>query len=191
MHTLEGVARKRKTISCTCKTCQLSLNYQYLLEVERTLVKADRTGSWYMHLGAISKCLPIFAAAGHFNYLKSACLYLPDMTVLETTNPAVAIPSRNGLDTCCTTDWQILGGTWVWHGNRTDTYANSEVEWRTNLEKWYERWAACSMDYVLACIFPVNPSKAGLHWHQIYLQTLRNSLPNCSHALRLPQFLHW
>ena len=38
------------------------------LAVARTLVKADRTGSWDMHLGAISKCLPIFSAAGHFNY---------------------------------------------------------------------------------------------------------------------------
>ena len=105
MHTLEdGVAKTRKTLSCTCKTCQLSLNYQYLLEVEMTLVKADRTGSWYMHLGAIANCLPIFAAAGDFNYLKSAYFHLQDMTMLKTAIPAVAIPSRNGLDTCCTTD---------------------------------------------------------------------------------------
>ena len=39
------------------------------------------TGSWEMHLAAISKCLPIFAAAGHFNYL------LPEVSVL--------IPTRN------------------------------------------------------------------------------------------------
>ena len=33
-----------------------------------SIMKADRTGSLDMHLGAISKCLPIFAAAGHFYY---------------------------------------------------------------------------------------------------------------------------
>ena len=68
-----------------------------MLEVARTPVKAGRTGSWDMHLGAISNCLPIFAAAGHFYYLKSAYLYLQDMTVLETTNTAVVSQFRNGL----------------------------------------------------------------------------------------------
>ena len=57
-----------------------------MLAVARTLVKAFRTGSSDMHLGGISKCLPIFAAAGHFNYLKSAYLYLPDMTQLWSAN---------------------------------------------------------------------------------------------------------
>ena len=69
MHTVEeGVAKKCETQSCTSKTIHLGLNYQYMLEVARTLVKADRTGSWDMHLGAISKCLPIVDAAGHFYY---------------------------------------------------------------------------------------------------------------------------
>ena len=50
MHTLEeGVAKICETLSCTSKTSQLWLNYQYMLEVARTLVKADRTGSWDMH----------------------------------------------------------------------------------------------------------------------------------------------
>ena len=57
-----------------------------MLAVARTLVKAFRTGSSDMHLGAISKCHPIFAATGHFNYLKSAYLYLPDMTQLWSAN---------------------------------------------------------------------------------------------------------
>ena len=96
---------------CTSKTSQLWLNYQYMLKVARTLVKADRTGSWDMHLGAISKCLPIFAAAGHFNYLKSAYLYLQDMTTLETTNPAVVSQFIKGLHVVRRTDkyWAGLG----------------------------------------------------------------------------------
>ena len=57
-----------------------------MLAVARTLVKAFRTGSSDMHLGAISKCLPIFAAAGHFYYLESLYLYLPNMTQLWSAN---------------------------------------------------------------------------------------------------------
>ncbi len=112
MHTLEeGVAKICETLSSTSKTSQLWLNYQYMLEVARSLVKADRTGSWDMHLCAISKCLPIFAAAGHFNYLKSAYLYLQDMTMLETTNTAVVSQFRKGLNVVRRTDkyWAGLG----------------------------------------------------------------------------------
>ena len=39
-----------------------------------------------MHLGPISKCLPKLASSGHFSYLKSAYLYLPDMTQLSPAN---------------------------------------------------------------------------------------------------------
>ena len=82
-----------------------------MLEVARTLVKADRTGSWDMHLGAISNCLPIFAAAGHFNCMKSEFIYLPDMTMLETTNRAVVGQFRKGLHVVRRTDkyWTGLG----------------------------------------------------------------------------------
>ena len=46
-----------------------------MLKVARTLIEADRTGSWNMNLEAVHDCIPIFAAAGHFNYVKSAYLY--------------------------------------------------------------------------------------------------------------------
>ena len=64
-----------------------------------------------MHIGGISNFLPIFAAAGHLYYLKSAYLYLQDMTVLETTNPAVVSQFRNGLHVTRRTDkyWAAVG----------------------------------------------------------------------------------
>ena len=46
---------------------QLWLNYQRMVGMARMLIKADRTGSWLMHLQAVSNCLTVFAAAGHFN----------------------------------------------------------------------------------------------------------------------------
>ena len=53
------------------------------------MIKADRTGSWKEHLQAVADALPIFAAAGHYNYLKSAYLYVQEMTELESKHPVV------------------------------------------------------------------------------------------------------
>ena len=58
---------------------------------------ADRTGSWSLHLTAVSDCLPIFAAAGHYNYLKSAHFYVQEMAQLENTHPDVYHKFSNGL----------------------------------------------------------------------------------------------
>ena len=52
-----------------------------MVEVAKELIETDRTGSWQMHLHAIS--LPIFAAPGHANYLRSGYLYLQNMNKLQ------------------------------------------------------------------------------------------------------------
>ena len=41
---------------------QLWLNYQRMVGMARMLIKADRTGSWSMHLQAVSNCLTVCAA---------------------------------------------------------------------------------------------------------------------------------
>ena len=64
-HTLVS---KKSEFSNNSKMSKLWLNY---LGVAQELGEADHTGSWQMHLHAISDCLPIFAATGHPNYLKS------------------------------------------------------------------------------------------------------------------------
>jgi len=69
---LETVTEKKSELAQTSKTSQLWLNYQRMVGMARMLIKADRTGSWLMHLQAVSNCLTVFAAAGHFNYLRSA-----------------------------------------------------------------------------------------------------------------------
>lgn len=43
------------------------------------MVSSDRMVNWSGHLAAVRNSLEIFAAAGHFNYLKSAYLYLMKM----------------------------------------------------------------------------------------------------------------
>ena len=68
---------------------QLWLNYQRMVGMARMLIKADSTGSWLMHLQAVSNCLTVFAAAGHFSYLRSAHYYLQEVNNLEENHPDV------------------------------------------------------------------------------------------------------
>ena len=91
------------------------MNYLQMLGVARELVEVDRTGLWQMHLHAISDCLPIFSAAGHPNYLKSAYLYLQKMVTLESDNPAVFQKFVNGFHMIRRSDqyWAGLGSDLV------------------------------------------------------------------------------
>ena len=67
-----------------------------MLEVAQELIEADHAGSWEMHLHAVSEFLPIFAAAGHGNYLKSGYLYLQKMSKLEFKHPDIYQKFING-----------------------------------------------------------------------------------------------
>ena len=89
---LETVTEKKKSElaqTSKSKTSQLWLNYQRMVGMARMLIKEDRTGSWLMHLQAVFNCLTVFAAAGHFNYLRSAHYYLKQMSNLEEKHPDV------------------------------------------------------------------------------------------------------
>jgi len=105
------LSTKRNEFSTHSKTSKLWLSYQQMLGVVRELIKADRTGSWVMHLHAIADCLPIFAAAGHANYLKSAYLYFQTMQNLEQDHPSVFHRFMNGLHVIRRSDqyWAGLG----------------------------------------------------------------------------------
>lgn len=94
---IKALTSKKCELSNSSMTSKLWLNYQQMLGVAWQLIKADRTGSWQMHLNAISECLPIFAAAGHSNYLKSAYLYIQKMEMLENENPVVFQKFLDGL----------------------------------------------------------------------------------------------
>ena len=71
------------------RTASLWLQYEMIIEVIRKLITADRIGNWDIHLQAIQHALPIFAASGHFNYVKSGYLYLQNMLNLKTSNEVV------------------------------------------------------------------------------------------------------
>lgn len=97
------------------RTSKLWLSYQNMVKDARMLVMADRMGSWSTHLWAMTECLPLFSAAGHFNYLKSAYLYLQNMKDLETRNPVVFKKFQDGFHVIRRTDqfWAGLGADLV------------------------------------------------------------------------------
>ena len=57
----------------------------YIINVIEKLNTVDKIVSWDLHMEAIQHALPNFDAAGHFNYTKSADLYLQSMVDLEST----------------------------------------------------------------------------------------------------------
>lgn len=61
------------------------------------LIKAERTGNWQLHFQSLIDMLPYFAAAGHFNYLRSAYFYVQRMIELKQTNPQIEQLSMFGL----------------------------------------------------------------------------------------------
>ena len=111
----QALASRKSELSKCSETSKPWVNYLQLLGVARELVKADRTGSWQMHLYAISDSLPIFSAVGHPNYLKSAYLYLQKMVTLESDNPAVFQKFVNGFHVIRRSDqyWAGLGSDLV------------------------------------------------------------------------------
>lgn len=64
------------------KTCKLWVKYFKMLKDFRA---AERMGNWEIHLNSIDPMILFFHAAGHFNYAKSARLYLQNMTELKET----------------------------------------------------------------------------------------------------------
>ena len=111
-----------------------------------------------MHLGAISNCLPIFAPAGHFSYLKSAYLYRQDMTMLETTNPAVVGQFRKGLHVVRRTDkyWAALGCAMV-----IEQTLMGSLKWNGGLTRG--SGMIDEQRIVWTKLLPVQPSNVGLH----------------------------
>ena len=109
---LQQVLDKRKQeLSDQSRTSKLWISYMNMVKIARMLLMADRIGSWDRHLSALGECLPIFAAAGHYNYLKSAYLYLQNMQNLEAKDPAVFQKFQDGFHVIRRSDkfWAGLG----------------------------------------------------------------------------------
>lgn len=107
--------KKKLELSDQSRTSKLWVAYMNMVKSARMLLMADRMGSWERHLSAVAECLPIFAATGHYNYLKSAHLYLQNMQNLETKDPAVFRKFQDGFHVIRRSDkfWAGLGSDLV------------------------------------------------------------------------------
>ena len=70
--------------SCIAK---LWLQYMNFINILKLFIRAERTGDLNLHLVAVMKMLNVFAATGHFNFVKSARLYLKMMSELLSSHP--------------------------------------------------------------------------------------------------------
>ena len=108
------VANKKDHLAANSKTSKFWLNYQHMVGISWSRVAADRMGCWELHLSSISACLPVFAAAGYSNYLKSSCLYLQKMLPLENDHHEIYQKFKPGFHV-------------IWHGNQHRTGLVSDL----------------------------------------------------------------
>ena len=73
----------------TSRTATLWLQYMEMVNILRTLIKAERTANWELHLQEVSEMLPYLATLGHNLYVKCTQLYLQSMSSLSDDHPAV------------------------------------------------------------------------------------------------------
>jgi len=71
----QALKDKEDELATRSRTSKLWLSYSSMVQTSRMLIMADRTGSWQTHIAAVTECLPIFAAAGHFNPLLHDLFY--------------------------------------------------------------------------------------------------------------------
>ena len=93
------------------KTAELWFAFQRMMDLVRLMLYADRTGDWEMHLNVVQKCLPLFASAGHYNYLKSAYHSIQTMANLQKTHPVLYSKFKAGYHNLRRNDkfWSGLG----------------------------------------------------------------------------------
>ena len=58
-------------------------------QIVMDLLRADREGLWELHIDAMHRALPEFAAWDSYNYLRNASLYLEDCKRLPETSPTI------------------------------------------------------------------------------------------------------
>ena len=71
-----SIEEYKKQSSQKSNSVNLWSGYQNMITILRKMIHADRESIFQLQLESLRDALPIFAAAGHFNYVKSAYLYL-------------------------------------------------------------------------------------------------------------------
>ena len=127
------------------------------------MIKADRTRSWLMHLQVVSNCLTVFAAAGHFNYLRSAHYYLKKMSNLEEKHPDVYRTFLGGFHV-------VRRSNLCWAGLSSDRVIEQTLMRSVSKEhRWSNSWQRGDrrhgkpLDLICTCNIRVQHCDAGFH----------------------------
>ena len=103
----------KNELSDASRTAKFWLQYLGYFDILKTIVLAERTGNWSLHLSTIGRMINLCAATGHIHYAKCARLYLQNMLELLTKYPWVHMHFSNGFHT-------VRHGDRYWAGLWTD-----------------------------------------------------------------------
>jgi hypothetical protein len=125
--------KKRAELKSQSQTCKLWIGYQGMINIARSLLQGDRTGSWVLHLRAMFHAMPIFAGAGHYNYLKSTYLYLQTMNNLENSHPEIYKKFMEGYRV-------IRHSNQFWSGIGCDLAIEQTLMRSLKNIRWFDSW---------------------------------------------------
>ena len=133
-----------------------------MVGMARMLIKANRTGSWLMHLQAVSNCLTVFAAL-QLPAICSLLLYLQQMSNLEEKHPYVYRKFLDGFHV-------VRRSNQCWAGLSSDLVIEQTLmrslkstAWRSNSRQWDDRGHAKPLDLICTCNIRVQQCDAGFH----------------------------
>ena len=102
------------------RTSKLWAQYMQHVQLLHSFVTAERMSNWEQHLNAVSMMIPLFAATNHFNYAKSAYVYIQLMRELAETCPWLSNLFQQGLHTMRKSDR-------YWAGLSTDLVIEQDM----------------------------------------------------------------
>lgn len=80
---LSSFQNKCNEVESKSRTAKLWVTYLKQILLMLNFIRAEKTGNWELHLATITEMMPLFHAAGHTLYAKSAQLYLQQMNNLQ------------------------------------------------------------------------------------------------------------
>lgn len=85
---MSSFQNKCNELESESRTAKLWVTYLKQILLMLNFIRAEKTGNWTLHIATITKMMPMFHAAGHTLYAKSAQLYLQQMDNLKTVMSA-------------------------------------------------------------------------------------------------------
>ena len=107
-----AIARCKEYLSETSCTAKLWIQYIHYINIVKQFIRAERTGNWQNHSMAVRQMLNLFSVTAHFQYAKSARLYLQLMDELAIDFPWLYNLFQLGYYTIRRSD-QFWAGLWT------------------------------------------------------------------------------